>query len=440
MSSGFLIRAIAGGVAADIPLSQWFLLVMAFGSLFMAAGKRYAELQLAERTGAKIRKSLESYTSTYLRFVWTLSATAVVICYGLWAFERDGSAGSLVRGVDGPVHHRDPALRGGRRRRTGRRTRGDRAARPGAAAAGAGLDRNRRCRCLPSASTGSRRRWPARRCDAAARPVVPVSDVGPASACGSACVVVAALFGWGAWQRRWIADDGLIVLRTVRNLLAGNGPVFNAGERVEANTSTVWTYLMYLGGWVGGPVRLEYVALTLALMLVRAGRGAADARRRPGCTRPSLQGRRALLLPAGALVYIAIPPARDFATSGLENGLVLAYLGLAVVDDGVLVAGACGRPGAGASGPNAVARFTAALAFVAGLSVLVRPELALIGGLALVMMLVAARGWRRRAADRGRRRAAAGRLPDLPDGLLRPAGARAPRWPRTPPATSGRRA
>jgi decaprenyl-phosphate phosphoribosyltransferase len=94
VSSGFLIRAIAGGVAANIPLSQWFLLVMAFGSLFMAAGKRYAELQLAERTGAKIRKSLESYTSTYLRFVWTLSATAVVLCYGLWAFERDGSSGS----------------------------------------------------------------------------------------------------------------------------------------------------------------------------------------------------------------------------------------------------------------------------------------------------------------------------------------------------------
>ncbi|HMZ14096.1 MAG TPA: decaprenyl-phosphate phosphoribosyltransferase [Mycobacterium sp.] len=94
VSSGFLLRAIAGGVAAGIPLSQWFLLVMAFGSLFMAAGKRYAELQLAERTGAKIRRSLESYTSTYLRFVWTLSATAVVLCYGLWAFERDGATGS----------------------------------------------------------------------------------------------------------------------------------------------------------------------------------------------------------------------------------------------------------------------------------------------------------------------------------------------------------
>jgi decaprenyl-phosphate phosphoribosyltransferase len=94
VSSGFLIRGIAGGAATNIHLSQWFLLTLAFGSLFMAAGKRYAELQLAERTGANIRKSLESYTSTYLRFVWTMSATAVVVCYGLWAFERDhGRAG-----------------------------------------------------------------------------------------------------------------------------------------------------------------------------------------------------------------------------------------------------------------------------------------------------------------------------------------------------------
>jgi decaprenyl-phosphate phosphoribosyltransferase len=94
VSSAYLIRAIAGGVATDIPLSQWFLLTAAFGSLFMTAGKRYAELQLTERTGAAIRKSLESYTSTYLRFVWTMSATAVVLCYGLWAFERDHHSGS----------------------------------------------------------------------------------------------------------------------------------------------------------------------------------------------------------------------------------------------------------------------------------------------------------------------------------------------------------
>ncbi|HYO02660.1 MAG TPA: flagellar motor control protein ZomB [Mycobacterium sp.] len=210
-------------------------------------------------------------------------------------------------------------------------------------------------------------------------------------------VVVGGLFTWGAWQRRWIADDGLIVLRTVRNLLAGNGPVFNAGERVEANTSTVWTYLVTLGAWIGGPLKLEYVALTLALTLsisgvvfVMLGTGRLYA--------PGLRGRRALLLPAGALVYIAIPPARDFATSGLENGLVLAYLGLLWW----MMVCWSQAPRVNRSAPNeppgnATGRaFEGVLAFVAGLSVLVRPELALIGGLALVMMLVAARGWRRR--------------------------------------------
>lgn len=94
VASAYLLRAIAGGAAAGIPLSQWFLLGMTFASLFMVGGKRYAELQLAERTGAKIRKSLESYTASYLRFVWTLSATATVLCYGLWAFERDGNYAS----------------------------------------------------------------------------------------------------------------------------------------------------------------------------------------------------------------------------------------------------------------------------------------------------------------------------------------------------------
>jgi len=53
----------------------------------MVAGKRYAEFVLAERTGAKIRRSLEGYSASYLRFVWTLSATVLITTYGLWAFE-----------------------------------------------------------------------------------------------------------------------------------------------------------------------------------------------------------------------------------------------------------------------------------------------------------------------------------------------------------------
>lgn len=236
----------------------------------------------------------------------------------------------------------------------------------------------------PSSSADRLKRWPA----------FPY-HVWTRASLWASVVVTAVLFGVGAWQRRWIADDGLIVLRTTRNMLAGNGPVFNAGERVEANTSTVWSYLMWLGGWVAGPARLEYVALTLALVSSVAGVVMVML----GTARlyaPGLRGRAAVLLPAGALVYIAVPPARDFATSGLENGLVLAYLGLLWWMMVCWSQAARGGPRRPTPAQRTTPWFDGALAFVAGLSVLVRPELALIGGLALVMMLIAAPDWRRR--------------------------------------------
>jgi decaprenyl-phosphate phosphoribosyltransferase len=93
VASGFLLRGIAGGVAAGLFLSQWFLLVAAFGSLFIVAGKRYSELVLVG-DAAETRKTLQEYSASYLRFVWSLSAGVAVTAYSLWAFEMgEGRAG-----------------------------------------------------------------------------------------------------------------------------------------------------------------------------------------------------------------------------------------------------------------------------------------------------------------------------------------------------------
>ena len=93
IAAGFLLRAIAGGAAAGIELSQWFLLAASFGSLFMAAGKRYAEILLVDQGGPAFRASLASYSASYLRFVWTVSAGLLIMTYGLWAFELGQEAG-----------------------------------------------------------------------------------------------------------------------------------------------------------------------------------------------------------------------------------------------------------------------------------------------------------------------------------------------------------
>jgi decaprenyl-phosphate phosphoribosyltransferase len=86
VASGFLLRGVAGGAAAGLALSHWFLLVAAFGSLFMVAGKRYSELVVVGEAAAT-RKTLGEYSASYLRFVWSLSAGIACTVYSLWAFE-----------------------------------------------------------------------------------------------------------------------------------------------------------------------------------------------------------------------------------------------------------------------------------------------------------------------------------------------------------------
>ncbi|WP_290849277.1 flagellar motor control protein ZomB [Gordonia sp. (in: high G+C Gram-positive bacteria)] len=214
--------------------------------------------------------------------------------------------------------------------------------------------------------------------------------IAPIASFSIGAIAITVLFAIGAWQRRWIADDGLIVLRTVRNLLAGNGPVFNAGERVEANTSTVWTYLNWFWAWVTGAEQTEYVALWLALVLSVSALPLAMY----GTAR--LYGRRALgpgitlLAPLGAVIYIVIPPARDFATSGLENGLTIFWI--AALWCQYLAWGR--RDRADQSARTRVAFF--ALVFSAGLAPLIRPEMAVFGGLVLLALFVTPIGWRMR--------------------------------------------
>lgn len=186
-------------------------------------------------------------------------------------------------------------------------------------------------------------------------------------------VLTVVLFAAGAWQRRWIADDGLIVLRTVRNLLAGNGPVFNVGERVETNTSAAWTYVVWFFSWIT-QARLEYVVLGVALglsLLAVVFAMLGSARLWGGSSGQ-------LLLPAGALVYVAVPPARDYASSGLENCLVIFWLG--VLWYLLMRWSQADKPG--------LASFFG-LVFWAGLSWLVRPEITVLGGLALLLVFCA---------------------------------------------------
>jgi decaprenyl-phosphate phosphoribosyltransferase len=93
VAAGFVLRAIAGGVAADVLISDWFLIVAASGSLFMVTGKRHAEqVELGDDSGAH-RSTLDEYSTSFLGFVRAVSASVMVTAYCLWAFENAFTTG-----------------------------------------------------------------------------------------------------------------------------------------------------------------------------------------------------------------------------------------------------------------------------------------------------------------------------------------------------------
>lgn len=173
------------------------------------------------------------------------------------------------------------------------------------------------------------------------------------------------------WAKRNMYDDGFIYLRIVQNLLGGDGPVFNVGDRVEAYTSTLWVGVVSLVGWVT-PFPLEWVAVVLGLaMAVGAVLVAVFAGRRLALTaQPG-----AFLLPLGVLVFVVVPVVWTYATTGLETGLSFLWLALCLA---ALVRWAV--PGDTAmSWPWLV---------IVGLGPLIRPEMLLVSALVVVGVTV----------------------------------------------------
>jgi decaprenyl-phosphate phosphoribosyltransferase len=94
VASGFVLRAMAGAAATDVPMSTWFVLCTTFGSLFIVTGKRYAELRELGEEAAATRATLEAYSLSYLRTVLAVSIGATLVAYCIWAFDTAELAGS----------------------------------------------------------------------------------------------------------------------------------------------------------------------------------------------------------------------------------------------------------------------------------------------------------------------------------------------------------
>jgi arabinofuranosyltransferase len=183
------------------------------------------------------------------------------------------------------------------------------------------------------------------------------------------------------WSQRFSTDDAFINYRVVKQIEAGNGPVYNIGERVEVATSTLWLVILVISDLLS-PLRIEWTAVVVELALSMVGLGAAMA----GAVRLADMGRAEVrtgrwIVPVGAVVYLAPAASWDWASGGLENGLGLAWIGTSFLAAVTLLAD--GDPSR---------RRVLATACLVGLGVLVRPDFAILSAGLAVPVAVAA--WR----------------------------------------------
>ncbi len=89
VAGGFVLRAVAGGAAAPVSLSRWFLLVVTGAAVFVAASKRYAEFG---REDAR-RRVLDAYNPALLQAIMLGSAAVALLAYLVWAVKLPAVAG-----------------------------------------------------------------------------------------------------------------------------------------------------------------------------------------------------------------------------------------------------------------------------------------------------------------------------------------------------------
>ena len=89
IAAGFVLRAMAGAYAVDVPISPWLYVVTALGALFIAVTKRRAEVALLQEDAAGHRSTLEQYTPELINQMTAMVTASTVIAYALYTFTAE---------------------------------------------------------------------------------------------------------------------------------------------------------------------------------------------------------------------------------------------------------------------------------------------------------------------------------------------------------------
>ena len=89
IASGFLLRAIGGAFAIQVPISSWFILCTMLLALFLGFVKRRQELSLLESQAGQHRRSLNDYSAQFLDQVIAIVTSGALVSYALYTMSPE---------------------------------------------------------------------------------------------------------------------------------------------------------------------------------------------------------------------------------------------------------------------------------------------------------------------------------------------------------------
>lgn len=84
VSVGFVLRVIAGGVVADVPISHWLIIMIFLLSLFIVLAKRRDDLIEAKRSGKILRAASKHYNIDFIHSILTMLSAVLVTAYMMY--------------------------------------------------------------------------------------------------------------------------------------------------------------------------------------------------------------------------------------------------------------------------------------------------------------------------------------------------------------------
>ncbi len=102
IATGFVLRAVAGAAAVDVPVSAWLMLCTMLLALFLAFGKRRSELVRLGENAASHRSVLEGYSLALLDQFLVITATSAIMAYSIYTFTSESVPGNGIMMISVP--------------------------------------------------------------------------------------------------------------------------------------------------------------------------------------------------------------------------------------------------------------------------------------------------------------------------------------------------